>query len=63
VKNLADQIPVEFMRAEKKMEVSAWIKATRLPYRFRRGLLQAWGKAVGVELEPADYEAVVRKGA
>jgi len=58
MKNLADQIPVELMRAEKKAEVSAWIKATRLPYRFRRGLLQAWAEAVGVKLEAEDYMAV-----
>ena len=58
MKNPVDQIPVEFMRADKRVEVSAWIKATRLPYRFRRGLLQAWAEAVGVKLEAEDYMAV-----
>jgi hypothetical protein len=55
---LADQIPKELLAADKKAEVSAWIKATRLPYRFRRGLLQAWAEAVGVKLEAEDYMAV-----
>ena len=58
MKSLAEQIPVEFLRAEKKAEVSAWIKATRLPYRFRRGLLQAWAEAVSVTLVAEDYMAV-----
>ena len=58
MKNLAEQIPKELLAADKKAEVSAWIKATRLPYRFRRGLLQAWGEAVGVKLEAADFMAV-----
>jgi len=58
MKSLADQIPVELMRAEKKAEVSEWIKATRLPYRFRRGLLQAWAEAVGVTLVAEDYMAI-----
>ena len=58
VKNLTDQIPVEFMRPERKVEVSAWIKASRLPYRFRRGLLQAWAEAVSVTLVAEDYMAV-----
>ncbi len=55
MKNLADQIPKELLAAEKKAEMIAWIKATGLPYRFRRGLLQAWGEAVLVKLEGADY--------
>jgi len=58
MKSLAEQVPVEFMWADKKAEVSAWIKATRLPYRFRRGLLQAWAEAVGVALVAEDYMAV-----
>ena len=58
MKSLADQIPKELLAADKKAEVSAWIKATRLPYRFRRGLLQAWAEAVSVKLEAEDYMAV-----
>ena len=58
MKSLADQIPVELMRAEKKAAVMAWIKTTRLPYRFRRGLLQAWAEAVGVTLVAEDYMAI-----
>jgi hypothetical protein len=58
MKSLADQIPKWFLAADKKVEVSAWIKATRLPYRFRRGLLQAWAEAVGVTLVAEDYMEV-----
>jgi len=58
MKSLAEQIPKELMRPERKVEVVAWIKATRLPYRFRRGLLQAWAEAVSVKLEAEDYMAV-----
>jgi hypothetical protein len=58
MKSLVDQVPKELLAADKKAEVSAWIKATRLPYRFRRGLLQAWAEAVSVTLVAEDYMAV-----
>ena len=60
---LAEQIPKELLRPEKKAQVIEFIRATSLPSRFRRRLLQDWAAAVLVALEPADYEAVVRKGA
>jgi hypothetical protein len=59
MKNLADQIPVELMQQWQKGAVIAWIKATRLPSRFRRRLLQEWAQAVGVELTGADYQKVL----
>ena len=37
-----------------------WIRATALPSRFKRRLLQDWAAAVGVELAGADYEAVTK---
>lgn len=54
------QIPVELLHADRKAAVIEWIRATSLPSRFRRKLLQDWGAAVGVELEGADYEAVTK---
>jgi hypothetical protein len=59
--SLADQIPVELLHAERKAAVIEWIRATSLPSRFKRRLLQDWGVAVGVELAGADYEAVTEK--
>jgi len=53
-----DQIPKELMRPERKAAVLEWIRATSLPSRFRRKLLQEWGAAVGVELAGEDYVAV-----
>jgi len=55
---IADQLPRELMHAERKAAVIEWIRATSLPSRFKRRLLQDWAAAVGVELEGADYEAV-----
>jgi len=61
--SLAEQIPRELLHAERKGAVIEWIRATSLPSRFKRKLLQDWGAAVGVKLEGADYEAVTEKGA
>jgi len=58
MKSLADQIPKELMRPERKVEVIAWIKATGLPKRFRRKLLQDWGLSMGVQLTTEDYMEV-----
>jgi len=62
MKSLAEQIPKELLAPEKKAAVIEYIRATSLPSRFRRRLLQEWAQAVGVELTGADYEEVVRKG-
>ncbi len=51
----------ELLRPERKTAVIEWIRATSLPSRFKRRLLQDWGAAVGVELAGADYEAVTRE--
>ena len=48
------------MRPERKQAVIEWIRATALPSRFKRKLLQDWGAAVGVELSGPDYEAVTK---
>ena len=55
---IADQLPRELLRAERKAATIEWIRATSLPSRFKRRLLQDWAAAVGVELEGKDYEAV-----
>jgi hypothetical protein len=54
----ADALPAELMRPERKQSVIEWIRATSLPRRFKRKLLQDWSEAVGVELEGNDYEQV-----
>lgn len=59
---LAEQIPKELLAPDKKGQVIDYIRATSLPSRFRRRLLQDWALAVGVELTGADYELVVKKG-
>jgi len=56
--SLAEQIPRELMQPWRKAAVIEWIRATSLPSRFQRKLLQEWGAAVGVELEGTDYEQV-----
>ena len=56
---LAEQIPKELLAAEKKAEVIEYIRASRLPSRFRRRLLQEWGQAVDVELTGEDYQAIL----
>ena len=61
--SLAEQIPRELLHAERKAAVIEWIRATALPSRFKRRLLQDWGAALGVELAGADYEAVTERGA
>jgi hypothetical protein len=50
------------MQPWQKGAVIEYIRATSLPSRFRRRLLQDWGQAVGVELTGADYEQVLTKG-
>jgi hypothetical protein len=56
--NISDTIPSTLMRPERKPDVISYIKATGLPSRFRRKLLQDWATAVGVELDGEDYVAV-----
>ena len=56
---LAEQIPKELLAPEKKAQVVEYIRATSLPSRFRRRLLQDWAQAVGVELTGADYQKVL----
>jgi len=56
---LAEQIPKELLAPEKKAAVIEYIRATSLPSRFRRRLLQEWAQAVGVELTGADYQKVL----
>jgi len=58
---IADQLPRELLHAERKTAAIEWIRATALPSRFKRRLLQDWSAAVGVELEGADYEAVTQR--
>jgi hypothetical protein len=58
MKSLVDQIPVELMQPWQKSAVMAWIKTTRLPYRFRRKLLQDWGAAMNVPITTEDYMAI-----
>lgn len=50
------------MHAERKAAVIEWIRATSLPSRFKRRLLQDWGAAVGAELEGTDYVEVTKGG-
>jgi len=59
--SLAEEIPRELLQASRKAAVIEWIRATALPSRFKRRLLQDWAAAVGVELEGADYEAVTQR--
>lgn len=59
---LAEQIPPALMHAERKAAVIEWIRATSLPSRFKRRLLQDWGAAVGAELEGTDYVEVTKGG-
>jgi len=59
--SLADQIPLELLQPTRKAAAIEWIRATSLPSRFKRRLLQDWGAKVGVELAGADYEAVTTK--
>lgn len=57
---LAEQIPKELLAPDKKAQVIEYIRATSLPSRFRRRLLQDWAQAVGATVGPEDYAAVVR---
>ena len=59
--SLAEELPRELLQASRKAAVIEWIRATALPSRFKRRLLQDWSAAVGVELEGADYEAVTQR--
>ena len=56
--NLAEEIPRELRSKDRKAAVIEWIRATALPSRFKRRLLQDWAAAVGAELEGKDYEQV-----
>jgi len=58
MESLVDQIPPELMQQWQKGAVIAWIKTTRLPYRFRRKLLQDWGDAMSVPITTEDYMAI-----
>jgi hypothetical protein len=58
VASLADAIPVELQSPAQKDAVIAWIKSTKVPYRFRRQMLHDWGELVGVHLDAADYKVL-----
>lgn len=58
---IAEIIPAELMRPEAKEQLIGWLRATGLPSRFRRRLLQEWAEATGATVGPEDYAAVVRK--
>ena len=60
--SVAGEIPIEYMIATRKMAVIEWIQGRHLPSRIARGVLQAWGEAVGVELNSTDYELVGEVG-
>ena len=57
------QIPIELMRFDRKLEVIAFIKSLRLPSRFARKMLQDWGEAVQADLDSTAYELVSTPGA
>jgi len=57
--SVAEVIPSHLLRPERKAEVIAWLRASALPRRFKRRLLQEWGEAVGVELKGEDYQKVL----
>lgn len=59
--SLAEQIPLELLRADRKFEAIDFIRALGLPSRFGRKMLQDWGEAVLAELNSTDYQLVVRK--
>ena len=56
-----DVIPEELMRPEAKAQVIEWLRASQLPARFRRRLLQEWAAKVLVALTPEDYKSVLMK--
>jgi hypothetical protein len=56
-----DAIPEELMHPWSKDQVIAWLRASKLPSRFRRRLLQEWGDKQSVPVTPEDYTAVVRR--
>lgn len=56
--SLADQIPLELMRPDKKLAVIDFIRGLGLPARIKRKMLQDWGDAVFADLNGTDYELV-----
>jgi hypothetical protein len=60
VSSTAPEIPIQYLRPDRKFQVIAWINTLNLPQRFARKLLQDWGEAVGVTLDSTAYEMVSR---
>jgi hypothetical protein len=58
--SMAPEIPIQYLRADQKFQVIAWINTLNLPQRFARKVLQDWGEAVGVTLDSTAYELVSR---
>lgn len=55
-------LPAELLTASKRAEVIAWLVAQPLPGYFKRGVLQGWGKLVGVKLTQEEYAQVDLSG-
>jgi hypothetical protein len=49
-------IPVELMNPRQKYTLIFFLEGLTLPPHIARGILQAWGEAVGVELTAGDYQ-------
>jgi hypothetical protein len=56
--SVTDTLPQELMQPWRKAAVIEWIRATSLPSRFRRKLLQEWGDRMSVPITGEDYVAV-----
>lgn len=59
--SLATHIPLELMRADRKLTVIEFIRDLGLHARIARQMLQDWGDAVNLDLNGTDYELVTDK--
>jgi len=55
------EIPIEFMSPDKKYALMNWLVGLGLPARIARGVLQQWGEALNVTIDPSDYQIVQQK--
>lgn len=53
--SLLPQIPLEFMHPAQKWALMNWLVNLALPAHISRGILQAWGEEMGVQIDASDY--------
>lgn len=54
--SLLPNVPLQYMNPRMKYALMNYLVGLGLPARVMREVLQQWGEAMGVQIDPSDYE-------